>query len=123
MYMFNFAYVGSRATGNGAGGYLLARPNWKGKKPKGILCSRRSENKLWKQQWVSSKRLHNTLKLLNKYLGMADTPSASSRRETLASNILRFIAPSRYRHPLIESGDIRLGDRWLGSSSLLIRRE
>ena len=29
-YTFNFAYVGSRATGNGAGSYLLAGPNWKG---------------------------------------------------------------------------------------------
>ncbi|RDJ24265.1 DUF1254 domain-containing protein [Bosea caraganae] len=36
MYTFNFAYVGSRATGNGAGSYLLAGPRWKGGKPKGI---------------------------------------------------------------------------------------
>ncbi len=36
MYTFNFAYVGSRATGNGAGSYLLAGPKWKGQKPKGI---------------------------------------------------------------------------------------
>jgi hypothetical protein len=36
MYTFNFAYVGSRATGNGAGSYLLAGPRWKGEKPEGI---------------------------------------------------------------------------------------
>jgi hypothetical protein len=30
MYTFNFAYVGSRATGNDGGSYLLAGPNWKG---------------------------------------------------------------------------------------------
>lgn len=35
-YTFNFAYVGSRATGNGAGNYLLAGPKWKGEKPDGI---------------------------------------------------------------------------------------
>lgn len=35
-YTFDFAYVGSRATGNGAGSYLLAGPTWKGQKPKGI---------------------------------------------------------------------------------------
>ena len=29
MYTFNFAYVGSRATGNGAGSYLLAGPRWR----------------------------------------------------------------------------------------------
>jgi len=36
MYTFDFAYVGSRATGNEAGSYLLAGPNWKGEKPAGI---------------------------------------------------------------------------------------
>ena len=36
MYTFNFAYVGSRATGNGAGSYLLVGPGWSGEKPAGI---------------------------------------------------------------------------------------
>jgi hypothetical protein len=35
-YTFNFAYVGSRATGNDAGRFLIAGPNWKGEKPVGI---------------------------------------------------------------------------------------
>ena len=35
-YTHNFAYIGSRTTGNGAGNYLLAGPGWKGKKPAGI---------------------------------------------------------------------------------------
>jgi hypothetical protein len=35
-YTSNFAYVGSRTTGNGGGKYLLAGPNWKGTKPEGI---------------------------------------------------------------------------------------
>ena len=43
MYTFNFAYVGSRATGNGAGNYLLAGPKWKSRKPKGIKAVIRSE--------------------------------------------------------------------------------
>ncbi|MFG1428897.1 DUF1254 domain-containing protein [Xanthobacter sp. VTT E-85242] len=43
MYTFNFAYVGSRATGNGAGKFLLAGPKWKGQKPKGIKSVIRSE--------------------------------------------------------------------------------
>jgi hypothetical protein len=29
-YAHNFAYIGSRATGNGAASYLLAGPGWKG---------------------------------------------------------------------------------------------
>jgi len=36
MYTFNFAYVGSRETGNDAANFLLAGPNWKGDKPEGI---------------------------------------------------------------------------------------
>ncbi len=35
-YTYNFAYVGSRTTGNGGGKYLLAGPGWKGDKPAGI---------------------------------------------------------------------------------------
>ncbi len=43
LYTFNFAYVGSRATGNEAGAYLLAGPGWKGEKPAGIKKVIRSE--------------------------------------------------------------------------------
>ena len=35
-YTYNFAYVGSRTTGNGGGRYLLAGPGWNGEKPAGI---------------------------------------------------------------------------------------
>jgi hypothetical protein len=36
MYTFNFAYVGTRATGDGVGSYLLTGPGWKGETPRGI---------------------------------------------------------------------------------------
>ncbi|MFH6998017.1 DUF1254 domain-containing protein [Flavobacterium sp. FlaQc-57] len=36
LYTFNFAYVGSRTTGDKAGKYLVAGPDWKGEKPAGI---------------------------------------------------------------------------------------
>jgi hypothetical protein len=36
MYSFNYGYVGSRATGNAAGCYMIAGPGWKGDKPDGI---------------------------------------------------------------------------------------
>jgi hypothetical protein len=42
-YTFDFAYVGSRTTGNGAGNYLLAGPDWKGETPPGINGVIRSE--------------------------------------------------------------------------------
>ena len=35
-YTFNFAYVGSRTTGNGEGAFLLAGPTWSGETPAGI---------------------------------------------------------------------------------------
>lgn len=35
-YTYNFAYLGSRTTGNSGGTYLLAGPGWKGDKPEGI---------------------------------------------------------------------------------------
>jgi len=42
-YTFNFAYIGSRVTGNGGGSYLIAGPNWKGEKPSGVQEVIRSE--------------------------------------------------------------------------------
>lgn len=35
-YTYNFAYLGSRTSGNKAGTYMLAGPNWKGETPQGI---------------------------------------------------------------------------------------
>lgn len=36
MYTFNYGYIGTRSTGNEAGNYLVAGPNWKGQTPPGI---------------------------------------------------------------------------------------
>jgi hypothetical protein len=36
LYTFNFAYVGSRATGNQGGTFMLAGPGWQGDKPEGV---------------------------------------------------------------------------------------
>jgi hypothetical protein len=43
MYTFDFAYVGSRATGNDAGNFLLAGPGWNGPVPAGIKAVIRCE--------------------------------------------------------------------------------
>jgi hypothetical protein len=45
-YTYNFAYVGSRTTGNGGGKFLLAGPKWKGDKPEGISEVIRSDTDL-----------------------------------------------------------------------------
>ena len=36
MYTFNYGYVGSRATGNGAGKFMIAGPGFKGETPAGV---------------------------------------------------------------------------------------
>ena len=46
LYTHNFAYLGSRATGNSGGNFLIAGPGWKGSKPKGIAKVIRSETEL-----------------------------------------------------------------------------
>lgn len=45
-YTFNFDYIGSRATGNGGGSFLVAGPGWKGEIPKGIKKVFRSETEV-----------------------------------------------------------------------------
>ena len=42
-YTFNFDYIGSRATGNDGGSFLIAGPGWKGETPKGVTKVFRSE--------------------------------------------------------------------------------
>jgi hypothetical protein len=42
-YTHNFDYIGSRATGNDAGSYVIAGPGWKGETPKGVKKVLRSE--------------------------------------------------------------------------------
>lgn len=46
LYTHNFAYLGSRSTGNAGGSFLIAGPNWKGSTPPGITKVIRSETDL-----------------------------------------------------------------------------
>ena len=36
MYTHNYGYIGTRTTGNDAGRYLVAGPDWRGETPSGI---------------------------------------------------------------------------------------
>jgi hypothetical protein len=67
MYTYNFAYVGSRATGNGTGRYLLAGPGWKGTKPPGVKSVIRSETEfaflLFRTQLFGPSDLSNVEKI------------------------------------------------------------
>ncbi|WP_394088524.1 DUF1254 domain-containing protein [Xanthobacter autotrophicus] len=90
LYTYNFAYVGSRATGNAAGNFLLAGPGWKGEKPDGIKEIIRSETDfafvLYRTQLKGPDDVENVKKIqaeyrvqpLSKFLA-APAPAAAPR--------------------------------------------
>ena len=87
LYTFNFAYVGSRATGNDGGSFLLAGPNWTGEKPNGITSVIRCETELalvvYRTQLFGPDDLENVKKVqagykvqpLSAFLGTPAPPS------------------------------------------------
>jgi hypothetical protein len=46
LFTYNFAYIGSRATGNEAGSYMIVGPKWQGATPPGIKQVFRSETEI-----------------------------------------------------------------------------
>lgn len=88
LYTFNFAYVGSRATGNGEGNFLLAGPDWRGETPPGIRQVIRCETELaliiYRTQLFSPDDIENVKKVqagyqvrpLSAFLGHKAPPAA-----------------------------------------------
>lgn len=88
MYTYNFAYIGSRATGNDAANFLLAGPGWKGETPPGIKQVIRSETELafvlFRTQLLDAADIDNVRKIqagykvqpLSRFLGTAAPPAA-----------------------------------------------
>jgi hypothetical protein len=74
MFTHNFAYAGTRTTGNNGGKFLVAGPYWKGEKPEGIDEVFRSEsqfNYVLGRILVRGKKDHdNAMKILNQYKTM-----------------------------------------------------
>jgi hypothetical protein len=70
-YTFNFAYIGSRATGNDGGSFVIAGPGWKGETPKGVKEVIRSETELgiaaYRTQLFDPADLVNVKKLQAEY--------------------------------------------------------
>lgn len=68
---FNFGYIGSRATGNKAGDYLVVGPGWQGETPQGIEGVFRSSSDftiaLFRTQLFNADDLPNVIKVQDGY--------------------------------------------------------
>jgi len=95
-YTFNFDYIGSRATGNEAGSYMIAGPNWKGETPKGVKKVFRAETQfvfaVYRTQLFNSGDLENVKKVQAGY--KAQTLSAFlGQPAPTAAPVIDFIKP------------------------------
>ena len=98
-YTFNFDYIGSRATGNDGGSFLIAGPGWKGETPKGVKKVIRSETELvlavYRTQLFNPGDLDNVKKVqagykaqpLSAFLGQ---PHPRPRRRSISSSRSRL---------------------------------
>jgi hypothetical protein len=105
-YTFNFDYIGSRATGNDGGSFLIAGPNWKGDVPPGIKKVIRSETELgiaaYRTQLFNPGDLDNVKKVqagykvqpLSAFLGQPAPPAAP------AINWLKPLTPTAQKTSL-----------------------
>jgi hypothetical protein len=73
-YTFNYGYLGSRTTGNGAACNMIAGPDWKGDKPAGIGKVFRSETSfsiaLFRTQLFDPADIENVKKIQGGYRGV-----------------------------------------------------
>ncbi len=95
-YTFNFAYIGSRATGNDGGSFLVAGPGWKGETPKGVKEVIRSETELvlaaYRTQLFNPDDLDNVKKIQGQYKAEPLSKFLGQPAPTAAPAI-DFIAP------------------------------
>lgn len=100
-YTFNFAYVGTRTTGNDGGTYLLAGPGWQGDKPTGVDKIIQAETEFvfvgYRTQLFDPADIDHVRAIqagykatpLSEFLGAKDGNAATMERATPAN----FIAP------------------------------
>ena len=87
---FNYGYIGSRATGNEAGDYMVVGPDWKGATPPGIKKVFRSSTQFsavaYRTQLFNAQDMPNVVKIqagykvqpLSAYLKQAAPPAAAA---------------------------------------------
>ncbi len=95
-YTFNFDYIGSRATGNDGGSYLVVGPGWKGEAPKGVKKIIRAETELvlatYRTQLINPADIDNVKKVQAGY--KVQTLSAFlGQPAPAAAAAIDFIAP------------------------------
>src|SRR6266576_1981253 len=94
-YTFNFDYIGSRATGNEGGSYMVAGPNWKGETPKGVKKVFRAETEfvfaVYRTQLFKPDDLDNVKKVQAGY--KAQTLAAFLGQPAKAAPAIDFIKP------------------------------
>lgn len=122
-YTFNFAYAGTRTTGNDGGSILLAGPGWKGEKPPGVKDVFQSETEfafvLYRTQLFRPSDIDNVKRIqsqykaqsLSRFLGRPVAPVATPidfiapltvQQERLSLeffNILNFVLQFCPTHP------------------------
>jgi hypothetical protein len=88
MYTGNYGYIGSRTTGNGAGCYLIAGPDWKGQTPPGFAkvfrCETQFSLAIYRTQLFDPGDMDNVKKVqagykvqpLSSFLGQPAPPPA-----------------------------------------------
>lgn len=96
LYTHNFAYIGSRTTGNNGGSFLIVGPNWSGETPKGVTQVIKSETEMvlaaYRTQLFNPADLDNVKKIqagykvepLSIFLGSSVAKSA---------RVIEFVAP------------------------------
>ncbi len=95
LYTFNYAYIGSRATGNKAGKFLIAGPDWKGTKPKGIdrviFTETRLARATYRTQLFNDADIENVKRIQSGY--KAETLSSYLGKSPLPVKEINYIKP------------------------------
>jgi hypothetical protein len=96
LYTHNFAYIGSRTTGNDGGSFLIAGPGWKGETPEGVKKVIRSETDLvmagYRTQLFDPADIENVKRI---QAGYTAQPLAAFLRQPAPRNAppLEFVKP------------------------------
>ncbi len=123
---FNYGYIGSRTTGNGAGNYLVAGPGWQGETPAGIAKVFRSSTQfslaIYRTRLFNAEDMPNVIKVqagykvqpLSAYLHRPPPPAAPAINfpkidtELIKSNFFEYLDFAlQFAPPGPEEKDIR----------------